>query len=144
MFTHPELRKLHEQFYRPTAEKLLAVLKPSHPSECTPQTRTMLGDITKACRVYTCFRPRLLSIQVSIPNEKVVLNHVVALDLFWADSKPVLHVVDIQTGFGNAQFVADQTVEAAWRAFIDCWVTLYTGYPDKMRVDQGSKFQSLR
>jgi len=62
----------------------------------------------------------------------------------WLDSKAVLHVVDIDTHFNSASFLQGQTVEHVWDAFLSCWTTLYTGHPEKVRVDQGSAFTSLR
>ena len=82
LFTQGELKKLHAQFHHPTAEKLFQVLQQSSPSDCTPRTRAMLDDITKACGVCARFRPRPLSFQKSLPEDKLVFNHVVSLDLF--------------------------------------------------------------
>ena len=31
-----------------------------------------------------------------------------------------------------------------WRAMIDCWFAMYTGYPDKIRANEGSIFTSPR
>lgn len=79
-----------------------------------------------------------------MPNDEVIFNREVALDLMYIDNKAVLHVVDIDTHFNSAQFLKGNTVEQVWDAFLTCWSTLYIGHPNKIRVDQGSAFTSIR
>lgn len=62
----------------------------------------------------------------------------------WLDGKAVLHVVDAHTHFSGAEFLKGQSVEDVWEAFIQCWDSLYTGFPETIKVDQGSAFTSLR
>ncbi len=52
----------------------------------------------------------------------------------------VLHVVNIETGFYSATFLAYQIEETVWDSFVICRAYLYNGFPMKMRVDQGSAF----
>ena len=79
-----------------------------------------------------------------MPEEKVVFNQTVALDLFWLDGRAALHVVDLGTGFSNAMFLTGQSVSDVWRAFTMCWSSLYVGHPNSMRTDSGSVFTSDR
>ncbi len=62
----------------------------------------------------------------------------------WIDKKAVLHVVDLETNFNAAIFLKHQTVEGVWESFISCWAALHIGFPEKMRVDQGSAFTSVK
>lgn len=62
----------------------------------------------------------------------------------WLEGKAALHVVDTQTNFGSAAFLRGQTVEHVWESFIECWSSIYTGFPEIMKVDQGSAFKSVR
>ena len=58
----------------------------------------------------------------------------------WIDKTPLLHVVDTQTHFSSALFLQDSSTESVWFAFLECWATIYPGYPDKIRADQCSQF----
>lgn len=144
LYTKPELIKLHQHFFHPTASKLFNALQRSSPSECTSTTRSLLDEITKSCKTCAVFRPKPLTFQVAIPEEKDFFNQRVAIDLFWLDGQAKLHVVDIGIGFNSSIFINSHTVEAVKQAFIDCWVSIYIGFPSKMRIDQGSQFQSTR
>lgn len=62
----------------------------------------------------------------------------------WVDSKDVLHVGNLDTHLSSATYLKRQTVEAVWDAFVSCWTSLYIGSPEKLWVDQGSAFTSVR
>lgn len=143
LYTKSELRKLHLHFYHPSVNKLYNLIRRAKPEDATSETKQLLEDIAKACSTCQRFEPRPQSFQVSVPSG-IVFNQELALDLMFLDKIPVLHVVDTQTHFSSAVFLHSQSTEAVWHAFLECWATLYTGYPDKMRVDQGSQFTSKR
>lgn len=64
------------------------------------------------------------------------------------EGKSVLHIVDTATRFSSATFLDahgksyGQSVEGAWLAFVMIWFVIYTGYPNRLRNDQGSAFIS--
>lgn len=62
------------------------------------------------------------------------------LDIFYLNGGPVLHIVDGDTNFGAAAFLASKTnnltVQKAWLA----WANVYAGLPDILQIDQGSQF----
>lgn len=146
LFTRQELLKMHRNFYHPSASKLFSLLKRSKLSNVDNNTRQMLDDISNACSTCQIFSAKPQRFKVSMPNEKVIFNREVALDLMWLDGKrtPTLHIVDIDTHFNSAAILKGQTVEHVWDAFLTCWSTLYTGFPQKIRVDQGSAFTSVK
>lgn len=51
---------------------------------------------------------------MALPEERLVFNQEVTLDLFWQDGKAVLHVVDMSTGFANAAFLSGRSVNDVW------------------------------
>ena len=77
-----------------------------------------------------------------MPDESIVYNHELALDLVWLSGKPVLHVVDTHTSFQNAIFIKNKSPEGLWKSFTDCWSTVYLGLPNILRVDQEASFNS--
>lgn len=56
------------------------------------------------------------------------------------DAKKVLHVVDEGTRFSAARFLDDESTATIWKNLIKCWVSIYTGLPNRIIVDQGSHF----
>ena len=62
----------------------------------------------------------------------------------WLEGKAILHVVYCRTLFNSALQLKGHSVEDVWETFIKFWSRLYTGYPRKLRVDQGSAFTSVR
>jgi hypothetical protein len=62
----------------------------------------------------------------------------------WLDGQATLHIVDTRTHFSSAAILKRQTVEGVWYAFLDAWATLYLGYPDTFKLDQGSVLTSPR
>lgn len=79
-----------------------------------------MDEITKAFRTCSTFRPKPLTFQVAMPEEKIKFNQEVAVDIFWLHGRAILHVVDVGTGFCDAKFISGHTVEAVWQAFIEC------------------------
>ena len=81
-----------------------------------------------------------------MPPNDVRFNQEVALDLCWLErngtNRAALHIVDLHTGFSSAAFLAGQTVEQVWDAFLTSWATTYLGYPVTLRLDQGRQFQA--
>jgi hypothetical protein len=143
LFSKEQIQKLHLQFYHPSADKLFRLIQRAKPEEATSETKKMLLDINNACLTCQRFTQKPFTFQVSMPKG-IVFNHELALDLMYLERLPVLHVVDTQTHFSSAVFLYGETVEEVWYAFLECWVTLYPGYPDKIRTDQGTQFKSPR
>jgi hypothetical protein len=56
--------------------------------------------------------------------------------------RPVLTIVDAGTTFTSATFLLAATAKAVWDAFLQCWTTVYTGFPESILTDQGSLFTS--
>ncbi len=144
LYTKTELIKLHRHFYHPSTDKLMNLIKRASPNQADNATRKLLAEISDACSTCQHFARPPERFKVSIPEENIVFNHELALDLMWLDRKALLHVVDTQTHYMSAAFLKGQTVEDVWEAFLFCWVTLYTGFPLRIRTDQGSAFTSLR
>ena len=151
LFTRSELTKLHRNFYHPGVDKLMQLIKQARPSEFNEETRKSLQEISDACDTCQRFGPRPLRFKATIPDEnKLVFGQELSIDLMWIDGKALLHVVDTATRFSNATFLDSsdqnygQSVEGIWLAFLECWCSMYTGYPDRLRTDAGSVFTSPR
>lgn len=71
-----------------------------------------------------------------MPPQSIVFNRELSMDLLWLDKVPVLHVVDTHTAFKNAEFIRGKSSKELWESFLRCWVTLFIGYPNTLRLDQ--------
>ena len=50
-------------------------------------------------------------------------------------------MVDSATHFSAAQFVEPPTTESVWETILTLWETVYTGLPNILVFDDGSKFR---
>lgn len=105
LLTRAELRTLHYHFFHPSACKLYNSLNRVGPSNTTPDTLSILEEISKVCHTCAKFSPGPHRFRVSLPSGNFVFNHTLALDLFLLDVSPVLNVVDVDTHFSSAIFL---------------------------------------
>jgi hypothetical protein len=65
-------------------------------------------------------------------------NYIIVVDVMYLSEYPVLHCVDVSTGFQSGMFLPDMSANTAWRALRRCWIDVYSGPPDRIVVDKGS------
>ena len=144
LFTRSELRKLHLSFFNASAQKLYELVKRARPEDISSDTKVVLEEISKACEACRRYSSMPYIFRVAMPIGEIVFNQEVAMDLMWIDGKAILHVVDAQTNYQNAVLLKGQSTEQVWDAFVEAWSTVYVGYPNKIKVDQGSVFTSKK
>lgn len=142
LYSKNELRRLHYHFYHPAPTQLYNLIKRAQPSHATQEARRLLEDISAECAQCQDFHTGPLRFRVSIPPENISFNFDVAMDLVWLDHSPVLHIVDMMTRFQNACFLKSKSAESIWNAFVNIWVSTYTGFPATLHIDQESSFRS--
>ena len=117
----------------------------AQPYETNQETKQVMDQIKQACDTYQRLDQRF---KASLPTEdSVKFGEELSMDLMFPNRKALLQIVDTATRFSAAAFLDedfDQSVEGIWLAFIQIWCTPYTGYPIRLRVDQGSSFTSHR
>lgn len=146
LFTKSELLKLHRGFHHPAGKRLHALLTKTKVDNLDHDTLKILAKINKACHTCQKFGSKPVTFKASLPPNKSVFRDELSLNLQWIDGDAVLHVVDTVTKFSTATFL-DQyghSTEGLWTAFVECWCTLYTGFPNSLRTDSGSAFTSPR
>jgi hypothetical protein len=103
----------------------------------------MPQEFVEHCGSCQTFRSKEITFSSRLKGE-AILNRHIELDLFYLDSKPVLHATDKETKFGAARFVAcptkNPTTAQIWEAFCKCWALVYTGMPDILKTDRGTQF----
>jgi hypothetical protein len=53
---------------------------------------------------------------------------------------PVLAIFESGTTLSSAAFLPAATAKSVWDAFLKCWTTVWTGFPEAILNDQGSVF----
>lgn len=143
LFTRSKLVRLHLHFFHPSAEKLFNILRRARPDEATPQTKAILQDITKRCNPCQRIQNAPHSFRVSFGTPEARFNERIMVDLMTIDGQKILHVVDEGTRFSVAQLLEDESNETIWNTLIKCWLTIYTGLPNRILVDQGRNLGPL-
>jgi hypothetical protein len=144
LFSKSELTKMHRGFYHPSGDNLLNILKRARPDDTNQETIKLLQQIASACETGQKLGPKPIRLKVSLPNmEDIVLGDELSINLMFIDGQTVLHVIDTATRFSAATFLDShngsfgQSGEGVWLALIETWFTLYTGYPNRLRIDAG-------
>lgn len=60
----------------------------------------------------------------------------------WLNRKRVLPIVDIETNYQKVTFIHGKSSHDIWNDFIDCWASVYTGFPDAIILDIETSFVS--
>lgn len=111
MYTRTELERLHLHFLHPSKQKLLNLLKRRTSDRVKADTPKIIQDIMDQCEGCKRFGIRPYRFRVSLPDDEIVFNHEVAIDLFWVAGNPILHVVDTHTGYQNVALPKSLTAQ---------------------------------
>lgn len=80
--------------------------------------------------------------RASIPHYDLQFNHELAVDLMWLSGSPVMDIIDKHTNYQTAVFVKSKAAADLWDTFRRCWVTIFVGYPSKIRLEYETAFDS--
>lgn len=144
LLTETELVRVHKHFYHPNSERLFSLMRRADPGSTSPQVLKDLEKIEGACDVCQRLGHAPHRFRVAMPDENVVFNRTLCLDLMTIDGKQVLHIVDKNTKFSAASFLSSETADETWNTFMRIWACMYIGFPDVMETDQGPQFTSKR
>jgi hypothetical protein len=113
-------------------------------------TREQCLEISKMPVVPANTTARSLRLETTLlSGEELSFGSELSMDLMFINGKAVLHVIDSATiqcsNISRFAFrIVRQGSDGIWDAFIDIWCSIYTGYPDRLRIDSGSAFTSLK
>lgn len=141
LYTRGELEKLHRRFAHPSAKKLHNLLKKAALEQADASARKLLEDIAKKCEPCQRLSPKPCVLQITLP-EDMQLNHEAFADAFFMRKKPALHAIDRGAHFSAAKFMPSSSTEEIWNTFIECWASIYVGFPSALSCDQKSAFTS--
>jgi hypothetical protein len=142
LYIDRELHKFHRAFGHTSVDRIMKSLQAADYSQQDEGTRSKLQDIERTCEScqYNSSRPKHFHFSISQHYLGNRFNHVVEVDIFKVDDGEVLHVNCTGTGFTAARFMSQRnaTAEEIWRLIRLCWIDVYVGPPDGIRVVQGS------
>eukprot|EP00168_Porphyra_purpurea_P020863 TRINITY_DN895_c0_g1_i6.p1 TRINITY_DN895_c0_g1~~TRINITY_DN895_c0_g1_i6.p1 ORF type:complete len:1091 (+),score=259.84 TRINITY_DN895_c0_g1_i6:1132-4404(+) len=141
-YSMSELERLHRHFNHPAADRLTAVLRRTADPKAEPDTQKKVERLTAACDVCQRLARAPGRFRVAIPDEDVVFNRTVLLDLMYLDGRSVLHVVDKDTLYSAATLCSGEAIEDLWTLYLETWVHAYVGHPQIMHVDQAPQFKA--
>lgn len=101
-----------------------------------------IKELTKAYKTCEYHASRPKRFRLTVGTEELRFNHIVAVDVMYINRRPILHVVDEATHYSSALFLPNASAKEIWRALRRCWIEIYLGPPDFLRIDQGSSFTS--
>lgn len=104
--------------------------------------RKVLEDVLRKCEVCIQHAAKLRRFKVKVGTDDLRFNHIVAIDVMYINSRPILHPVDEATHFNTAQCLKNMTSQHFWKTVLRCWSRVQLCLPDFLHVDQGSNFVS--
>lgn len=141
-YTTVELDRLHKHFNHPHPDRLSALLRRANDGKIEAGTRDELEQLTAACDVCQRLSKAPGRFRVSMPNDDLVFNRVVLMDLMYLDGRSVMHIVDKDTLFSAAVFTRGERLDELWQLYVNTWANAYVGHPQILHVDQAPQFSS--
>ena len=131
--------KLHSQFGHPPKAKLAKLLERAGRGK-DRELMNALDTIERHCDICVKFsRPSPRPI-VGLPHAEK-FNELVALDLFFYDGKPILHMIDHLTRFSVAKPCKSKLPEEIIKMICEGWISIF-GPPKKFLSDNGGEFSN--
>lgn len=94
LYTKPELETLHLQFHHQSTGKLYNLLKRFDPDNTDTSAKATLEEISKACASCSELHSSPFRFRAALPQDELIFNHELTIELMWLDRSLVLHIVD--------------------------------------------------
>jgi hypothetical protein len=127
-FTRTQLYHLHRHFQYPGAAKMYELLKRMKAEDLSAATLAVLQDISEHRRSCQVFRNKEVTFSSRLKGDAAFIR-CVELDLWYIDSRPVLHITDKDTKYGVSRFVRcsskNPITAQLWDTFVQAWALVY-------------------
>lgn len=130
------MERLHRHFDHPAADRLAAVLRRAADPKAEPGTSQELERLTAGCDVCQRLSRAPGRFRVAIPDDNIVFNRTILVDLMYLDGRSLMHIVDKDTLYSAATFCHGGAIEDLWKQYLTTWVHPYVGHPQIMHTDQ--------
>jgi hypothetical protein len=137
--TELELRQLHRRFGHPSALRLKNILERA---EYSTVDRNVIDQITKYCEHCQRHGQAPHRFRFTLHDDDLRFNSSIIVDVFYINSKPVLHIVDEATRYQAGKWLKDMSARITWETLRSCWIDTYLGPPDRITTDAGTNFDS--
>lgn len=134
LFPYAKLSQLHSSLGHPSASTLYNVLKRARPKEVSESVKGALHRLNTRCEICFEMANRPKRFELTVGNEDARSSHSVAADVVYIRTCPVLHVVDEATHFSAALFLRNMPSRKIWKKLLRCWIHVYMGPPDYLRL----------
>lgn len=118
-----QLRQLHRRFGHPSARGLIDLHRKAGQKDF--QTR-LVKNLTKVCLHCQMSAKNLSRVKFTIKDD-TEFNYMIIIDIFYIEGKPIVHVLDLATGFQAAKFLKDISTKTVRTILCMCWTSVYLG-----------------
>ena len=118
------------------------MLRKADDPEAAPETLQRLQNITNNCDVCQRLASQPGRFRVSLPNDVIVSNRTIIMDLMSLSSKSVLHIICKDTLLSAAVFASGERSLDLWNDYVQAWANPYAGRPNIIHADYGPQFRS--
>lgn len=106
-----ELERLHRHCNHLSPDRLAALLEKAGDPKAKPDAQKQLERLTAGCDVCERLGKAPSRFRVDLPDNDVVFNRTVLIDLMYRDGRSLLHVVDKDTHYRAAAFCSGEAIE---------------------------------
>lgn len=75
----------------------------------TEDLTRLLEKISKACEVCNEYIVSPFRFRATIPEQNIIFNRLIAIDIMWIIGKPVVHIAGVEKNFQNAILISGKT-----------------------------------
>ena len=131
--------KLHVQFSHPSSNRLTSLVRTANPQNCADIIKE-IKNISNECKICKEYRkaPRRPIVGLPLANN---FNEVLQLDLFFIDTKVILHMIDSITKLSACALIKSKSAEHVMDGMLRFWISIF-GAPQKMHTDNGGEFSN--
>lgn len=112
LFTEGLLHRVFLHFFHPVLQGLYAILRRARPGDSTSQTLQQLERIESSWDMWQRLGQGPRRFKVTLPDEEVVLNRLLCIQLFTIEEDWILNNFDKETKFKAAEFLSSEATVA--------------------------------
>lgn len=106
-------------FFHSLSRKFLNLLEREALDRVKSIMNEPIRNITDNCNIWWCHAPRSYWFRVSSPDDKILFNHEIAIEVFSNACTPIPHILDIHTEYRNGIDPRSLAARNAWNAFLE-------------------------
>ena len=128
--------KLHKQFAHPSSERLKQLIQNSGVKD--DKIFNLVDEISRECDICKRYRKPSPRPVVGFPLASE-FNEMVAMDIKYINTVPVLHMIDHATRYSSACLLKNKKPLTVIEAVMTHWIQIF-GQPQKVLTDNGGEF----